>query len=79
MLLNVLKKNTVPEGYILLQMLQTYLELDGLIFLDVHTETTLSMIEKELPQFNDALNVSIRPNGFQSTNRYIGRNTLNWQ
>ncbi|KIJ09892.1 hypothetical protein PAXINDRAFT_164338 [Paxillus involutus ATCC 200175] len=55
-LLNVLKKNTVPEGYILLRMLQTYLELDGLIFLDVHTETTLSMIEKELPQFNDALN-----------------------
>ncbi|KIK78025.1 hypothetical protein PAXRUDRAFT_17112 [Paxillus rubicundulus Ve08.2h10] len=70
-LLNVLKKNTVPEGYTLLRMLQTYLELDGLISLDVHTETTLSMIEKELPQFNDALNVSIRPNGFRSTNRHI--------
>ncbi|KIK79337.1 hypothetical protein PAXRUDRAFT_16380 [Paxillus rubicundulus Ve08.2h10] len=55
-LLNILKKNTVPEGYTLLQMLQTYLELDSLISLDVHTETTLSMIEKELPQFNDALN-----------------------
>ncbi|KAI9568408.1 hypothetical protein HD554DRAFT_2038953 [Boletus coccyginus] len=55
-LFNVLKKNTVSEGYTLLQMLQIYLELDGLISLDVHTETTLSMIKKELLQFNDTLN-----------------------
>ena len=48
-LLNLLKKNPVPKGYVLLWMLQTYLELDGLIPLDVHTETTLSMIEKKLP------------------------------
>jgi hypothetical protein len=75
-----LLKNTVPEGYALLRMLQAYLELDGLISLDVHTKTTLSMIEKELPRFNDALKVSIRLNGdFGFTNRYIGRNTWNWQ
>ena len=79
-LLNLLKKNTVPKGYVLLWMLQTYLELDGLISLDVHTETTLSMIEKKLPWFNDALKVSIHLNGdFRSTNRYIGRNTWNSQ
>lgn len=79
-LFNLLKKNTIPEGYALLQMLQTYLELNGLISLDVHTKTTLSMIEKELSRFNNALKVSIRPNrDFRSTNRYIGRNTWNWQ
>lgn len=71
-LFNVLKKNTFPEGYALLWMLQVYLELNGLISLKVHTETMLSMIEKELLQFNNALNVSNSLNrDFQSiTNRY---------
>ena len=71
-LFNLLKKNTIPEGYALLQMLQTYLELNGLISLDVHTKTTLSMIEKKLSQFNNTLKVSIRLNRvFQSTHRYV--------
>ena len=36
-LLHVFNRNKVPEGYILLWILKSYLELDGLIRLDVHT------------------------------------------
>ena len=61
-LLNVLKKKTIPEGYALLKMLHSYLELNGLISLDVHMERTLSMIESELLIFNDSLKVSISGN-----------------
>ena len=43
-------------------MLHSYLELDGLISLDVHTERTLSMIESELLKFNNSLKVSISGN-----------------
>lgn len=58
-LLNLFKKQSVPEGYVLLQMLQIYLELGSLIGLNVHVERTLSMIESELLRFNEALKVSI--------------------
>ncbi|KAG9310133.1 hypothetical protein JVU11DRAFT_9748 [Chiua virens] len=54
-LLHVFKRNKVPEGYALLRMLKSYLELDGLLSLDVHTEHTLSMIEDELLKFNSVL------------------------
>ncbi|KIK94441.1 hypothetical protein PAXRUDRAFT_12044 [Paxillus rubicundulus Ve08.2h10] len=54
-LLNIFKKQSVPEGYTLLQMLQIYLELNSLIGLNVHMERTLSMIESELLKFNEAL------------------------
>ena len=58
-LLHVLNRNRVPEGYVLLRMLKCYLELDGLIGLDVHMEHTLSMIESELLNFDGILKVSI--------------------
>ena len=80
-LLNVLKKNTVPKGYALLKMLHSYLELDGLISLDVHMERTLSMIESELLKFNDSLEVSISSNIADlrvSPALNLIRNTLNW-
>ncbi|KAF8837802.1 hypothetical protein BDN67DRAFT_991595 [Paxillus ammoniavirescens] len=54
-LLNVFKKQSVPEGCALLRMLQIYLELDSLIRLNVHMERTISMIESELLKFNEAL------------------------
>ncbi|KAG6372672.1 hypothetical protein JVT61DRAFT_7432 [Boletus reticuloceps] len=52
---NVLRKNSIPEGYALLRMLKCYLELDALIGLDAHTERMLLMIESELLIFNDIL------------------------
>ncbi|KAG6369714.1 hypothetical protein JVT61DRAFT_13640 [Boletus reticuloceps] len=55
---NILRKNSITEGYALLRMLKCYLELDALIGLDVHTERTLSMIKSELLIFNDILKVS---------------------
>ncbi|KAI5981970.1 hypothetical protein EDD15DRAFT_2182044 [Pisolithus albus] len=53
--LNVLTKNRMPEGYCLLHILASYLELDSLIGLDVHTERTIEMIEAELLRFSGAL------------------------
>jgi len=38
-------------------MLSTYLQIDSLIGLDVHTDEMLAMIEKELLVFSDELQV----------------------
>ena len=38
-------------------MLGTYLQIDSLIGLDVHTDETLAMIERELLVFSDELQV----------------------
>jgi hypothetical protein len=55
--LHVLKKDVTAEGYSLLQVLASYLRLDSLVGLDVHTESTLSAFEEELKAFDNALKV----------------------
>ncbi|KAG6370447.1 hypothetical protein JVT61DRAFT_12066 [Boletus reticuloceps] len=58
--LNVLTQASSPEGYCLLRMLGTYLRIDSLIGLDVHTDKTLAMIDEELVVFGDELQQYIR-------------------
>ncbi|KAF9231165.1 hypothetical protein BU15DRAFT_90973 [Melanogaster broomeanus] len=53
--LNVLTRQASPEGYQLLRVIRSYLQLDSLIGLDVHTERTLDMIEAELLIFSKEL------------------------
>ncbi|KIK98401.1 hypothetical protein PAXRUDRAFT_9570 [Paxillus rubicundulus Ve08.2h10] len=53
--LNVLTRQASPEGHQLLLVVRSYLQLDSLIGLDVHTEHTLDMIEAELLIFNKEL------------------------
>ncbi|KAI5989534.1 hypothetical protein EDD15DRAFT_2171237 [Pisolithus albus] len=53
--LSIFTKDQTPEGYRLLHILTSYLELDSLIGLDVHTEKTIDMIESELLRFDRAL------------------------
>ena len=48
---------TSPEGYRLICMLCSYLQLDSLIGLNIHTESTLTMIEEEILVFNMELKV----------------------
>ena len=52
-----LTHTTSPEGYWLVRMLRSYLQLDSLIGLNIHTESTLAMIEEELLVFNKELKV----------------------
>ncbi|KAI6142195.1 hypothetical protein BKA82DRAFT_4331533 [Pisolithus tinctorius] len=53
--LNILMPMMSRVGYQLLRMISSYLRLDTLIGLDVHTEKTLGMIEDELLIFRDEL------------------------
>ncbi|KIK14665.1 hypothetical protein PISMIDRAFT_116623 [Pisolithus microcarpus 441] len=53
--LNILKNDVSREGYQLLRMLRSYLELDSLIGLSVHTDRTLELIEKEQVIFENEL------------------------
>ncbi|KAI6146925.1 hypothetical protein BKA82DRAFT_35708 [Pisolithus tinctorius] len=53
--LNILTNNVSREGYQLLRMLRSYLELDSLIGLDVHTDRTLELIEREQLVFGSEL------------------------
>ncbi|KIK35236.1 hypothetical protein CY34DRAFT_17146 [Suillus luteus UH-Slu-Lm8-n1] len=53
--LSVLKRQVSPEGYRLLQVIRSYLQLDSLIGLDVHTERTLEMIDAEFLVYDAAL------------------------
>ncbi|KAG2114095.1 hypothetical protein BD769DRAFT_1630026 [Suillus cothurnatus] len=46
--LNILTSRASQEGHQLLRVISTYLQLDSLIGLDVHTEGTLAAIEAEL-------------------------------
>ena len=48
-----------PEGYRLVRMLCSYLQLDSLIGLNIHTESTLTMIEEELLVFDKELKVGL--------------------
>ncbi|KIJ14120.1 hypothetical protein PAXINDRAFT_163495 [Paxillus involutus ATCC 200175] len=54
-MLNVLTPAASPEGYLLLELISSYLQLDSLIGLDVHTESMLTNIEVELLIFNRRL------------------------
>ncbi|KAI6107235.1 hypothetical protein EV401DRAFT_2060073 [Pisolithus croceorrhizus] len=53
--LNILTNDVSCEGYQLLWMLRSYLELDSLIGLSVHTDRTLELIEKEQVTFENEL------------------------
>ncbi|KAG2142880.1 uncharacterized protein EDB93DRAFT_1241527 [Suillus bovinus] len=57
--LNLLTPRTSPEGHQLLRVISTYLQLDSLIGLDVHTEGTLAAIEAELLIFDTELKAYI--------------------
>ncbi|KAG1846155.1 hypothetical protein C8R48DRAFT_616555, partial [Suillus tomentosus] len=52
---NILNLRISPEGYKLLHLIRSYLQLDSYIGLDVHTASTLAAIEAELLVFNNAL------------------------
>ncbi|KAG2151677.1 uncharacterized protein EDB93DRAFT_1240030 [Suillus bovinus] len=52
---NVLNQRTSPEGYKLLRVISSYLQLDSHIGLDVHTSSTLAAIDAELLVFDSAL------------------------
>ena len=54
---NVLTDSVSCEGYQLMWLLRSYLELDSLTRLDVHTERTLERIENELLVFGNELQV----------------------
>ncbi|KAI6008905.1 hypothetical protein F5J12DRAFT_936001 [Pisolithus orientalis] len=58
-LLNVFTRTATPEGYCLLCILASYLQLDSLIGLDMHTERTIEMIDAELLKFNNKLRAYI--------------------
>ncbi|KAG2138226.1 hypothetical protein BD769DRAFT_1384751 [Suillus cothurnatus] len=53
--LNALDRRSCLEGYRLLHVICSYLELDSLLGLDVHMEWTIAMIEDELLVFGAAL------------------------
>ncbi|KAI5996912.1 hypothetical protein F5J12DRAFT_907015 [Pisolithus orientalis] len=53
--LSILTKAACPEGYLLLGLISSYLQLDSLIGLDIQTNRTLSAIETELLVFNERL------------------------
>ncbi|KIN99482.1 hypothetical protein M404DRAFT_30342 [Pisolithus tinctorius Marx 270] len=55
--LDILTSTTSQVGYQLLRMICSYLQLETLIGLDVHTEATLGMIEDELLVFRGELKV----------------------
>ncbi|KAG1730467.1 hypothetical protein EDB19DRAFT_1897064 [Suillus lakei] len=65
--LSILMPRASPEGYQLLHVISSYLQLDSWIGLDVHTESMLAAIEAELLIFDTELkgvahNYSTRPN-----------------
>ncbi|KAG2144311.1 hypothetical protein DEU56DRAFT_870425 [Suillus clintonianus] len=53
--LSVLTRRASSEGYCLLRVICSYLQLDSLIGLDVHTEQTLAMLDAEFLAFDAAL------------------------
>lgn len=56
---NILNSTTSPEGYKLLHLISSYLQLDSYISLDIHTASTLAAIEAELLVFDNVLKVNI--------------------
>ncbi|KAG1756385.1 uncharacterized protein EDB91DRAFT_1076431 [Suillus paluster] len=55
--LPILTHKASPEGYYLLHVICSYLQLDSLIGLDVHTERTLAMLDAEFLVFDAALKI----------------------
>ncbi|KAG1765353.1 hypothetical protein EDD22DRAFT_978791 [Suillus occidentalis] len=55
----VLNQRTSPEGYKLLRVISSYLQLDSYIGLDVHTSSMLAAINAELLIFDSALKVNV--------------------
>ncbi|KAI5993749.1 hypothetical protein F5J12DRAFT_897024 [Pisolithus orientalis] len=56
--LSILMKAACPEGYLLLGLISSYLQLDSLIGLDIQTDRMLSAIETELLVFNKRLQLA---------------------
>ncbi|KAI5994114.1 hypothetical protein F5J12DRAFT_785896 [Pisolithus orientalis] len=57
--INVLKKSITPEGYQLLQVIQSYLQLDSLVSLDVQTKCMVNMINDKILTFDQTLKVHL--------------------
>jgi hypothetical protein len=56
---NVLDEKSDPQGYLLLKVLRSYLELDLWADLDVHTSSTLEAADAELLRFSALLKVNL--------------------
>lgn len=56
---NILTEELTPRGYLLLQLIRSYLELDMYASLTVHTDTMLAAGRKEMLIFDKLLKVSI--------------------
>ncbi|CAA7269458.1 unnamed protein product [Cyclocybe aegerita] len=52
---NILSPEITPQGYALLKLMQSYLELDMFMSLKLHTETTIARGREELLIFNNLL------------------------
>jgi len=55
----VLASGDSDRGFLLLQLMRSYLELDMYLSLTVHTDTTLEAGQKELLNFERLVHVSI--------------------
>jgi hypothetical protein len=56
---NVLTEKDSPLGYLMLQCLRSYLNLDMWVSMEVHTTDTIKNGQKELLQFFKLINVRI--------------------
>ncbi|EIW75195.1 hypothetical protein CONPUDRAFT_66265 [Coniophora puteana RWD-64-598 SS2] len=56
---NILTPSYSPEGYKLLRLIQSYLELDCYFSLDVHTEETIRAAREEVTRFGDLLKIAL--------------------
>src|SRR6266567_693481 len=54
---NILTEETSPEGFLVLKIIHSYLELDMYASLTFHTETTLATGRKELQRYSDLIKV----------------------
>jgi len=54
---NVLTRSDSPEGYFMLRLLRSYLELDMFAGLEVHTTKTIAAGRRELLQFSSLIEV----------------------
>jgi hypothetical protein len=52
-----LTEETSPEGYLVLKIIRSYLELDMYASLTLHTETTLAAGREELQRYSDLIKV----------------------
>ena len=54
---NILTEEKSEDGYLLLRIIWSYLELDMFASLTVHTEVTLAAGQEELQKFSDLIKV----------------------